>query len=108
MFIPTKLQATPSWAVRAHDLCRHFRGRYRESLKAQTHRFRPAPALSLQLPRQTMFSARPSDHVQVQIHWFRYTTGTAEFRAQYLLGEAGGLPQGHAACVSRSRPGKLH
>ena len=87
-----------------------FRGRYRESLETPK-------ALAPNEPLLYRFALPTANHVflpghrimvQVQSSWFPlYDRNPQTLRAQHLLGEAGGLPEGRAADLPRARPGEL-
>ena len=83
-----------------------FRGRYRESLEtpkpiAAEH----AAALQIRAAhRQPRLPAGPPDHGADPVELVpALRSQSADVRAQHLLGEAGGLPEGGAADLSRAR-----
>jgi len=89
-----------------------FRGRYRESLEAaKPIAARPAVALPIQPAHgESCFSAGTPHHGadSIQLVPAVRNRKSANFRSQHFLGEAGGLPQSDAACVSRARAGKFY
>jgi len=87
-----------------------FRGRYRES-------FETAKPLAPDVPLLYKFALPTANHVfrpghrimvQVQSSWFPlYDRKPADVRAEHLLGEAGGFPEGDATGLPRARPEQL-
>ncbi len=88
-----------------------FRGRYRESLETpKADRGRPAPPLQVRSAhREPRLPAGPPDHGAGAVELVpALRPQPADLRAEHLLGEARGLPEGRAARPSRSGPGELH
>ena len=87
-----------------------FRGRYRESLETpQADRARRAAALPLRAAdREPRLPAGPPDHGAGPVELVpALRPQPADLRAEHLLGQAGGLPEGRAADLPRARPGEL-
>ena len=88
-----------------------FRGRYRESLEtAKRDRRRTAARVPLRAAdREPRLPAGPPDHGAGPVELVpALRPQPADVRAEHLLGEAGGLPEGGAADLSRARSGELH
>ena len=87
-----------------------FRGRYRES-------FETPKAIAPDTPLPYRFALPTANHVFLPGHRHHGAGAIelvpalrpqpADVRAEHLLGEAGGLPQGDAAHLSRAGPGEL-
>ena len=88
-----------------------FRGRYRESLEtAKADRRRQAAAVPLRAADgESCLSARTQDHGADPVELVpALRPQSADVRAEHLLGETWGLPEGGAAGLSRERRGQLH
>ena len=95
----------------AHGLGRHLpRPLPRELRDAQGDRARQAAALSLRAAdREPRVPAGPPHHGAGPVELVpALRPQPADVRPQHLLGQAGGLSQGHAAGLPRARPGELH
>ena len=82
-----------------------FRGRYRESFAdAQSHRTRQAARLPLRpAAGESRLPARPSHHGAGAVQLVpALRPQPADLCAEYLLGQAGGLQEGHAAHLPRA------
>ncbi len=83
-----------------------FRGRYRESLETPSpHCRQRAPALPIRpADSEPRLPARPPHHGADPVELVPpLRPQPADLRRQHLLGEAGGLPEGDAAHLSRAR-----
>ena len=88
-----------------------FRGRYRESLETAKPIAAGKPLLyRFELPTANhVFLPGPPNHGADSVELVpALRPQPADFRAEHLLGQAWGLPEGGAACLSRKWRGQLH